>query len=266
MTLVQQTRNILRSPRKLFRVIRNPRNSVQILMRSITGVQFQEVINEMNSFSQTNSQSLMFQVGKSVESEKFQQLAESFHAGKQNRHGEIYSKILPYLKNGDSILEIGIGSTNPSMPSTMGKNGSNGASLQMWAHLFPNSTIVGADVDKSSFVTSKNIECYEVDQRSTSSLKRLKDQLYKSGPFQLIIDDGLHTPETALRSINCLSDLIKPGGFWVTDNIDHVYSGLFRVFAMAQTKFEGSYFEIPESGQTDGGFLCLRRKTGSSLY
>jgi len=260
MVIIQRTKNIFRNPHKIYSVFRNPRNSISILKRSLLGIQFSEVIAEFNDFSMRNNSNSLFNLSKSDLSDSFRDLAIRLNAGKQNRHGEIYAKIIPHLHDGENILEVGIGSTSSSLPSTMGPRGSNGASLHLWSSLFPLSKIIGGDIDKSSFVSSNNIECYEVDQRSNSSLENLCNNLSKLGTFQLIVDDGLHSPEANLRTFNYLSNLIRPGGFWVTEDIDHVYSGLFRVFAMAQTDFDGNYFEIPIPGQTDAGFLVLQKK------
>ena len=51
-----------------------------------------------------------------------------------------------------NILEIGLGTNNPILVSTMGSNGRPGASLYSFREYLPKSNIYGADVDKKYFI------------------------------------------------------------------------------------------------------------------
>lgn len=64
----------------------------------------------------------------------------------------LYSYILKKLDENINILEIGLGTNNPILVSTMGSNGRPGASLYSFREYLPKSNIYGADVDKKYFI------------------------------------------------------------------------------------------------------------------
>ena len=68
-----------------------------------------------------------------LESRRLRTLFNDFGSDKSSEHDyEIfYSQILQSLPSGD-LLEIGIGTNNPNLNSTMGKSGKPGASLFAW--------------------------------------------------------------------------------------------------------------------------------------
>ena len=53
------------------------------------------------------------------------------------------------------IFECGIGTNNPDIPSSMGKQYTPGGSLKMWRDYFPNAEVYGADVDKDILLRQK---------------------------------------------------------------------------------------------------------------
>lgn len=106
------------------------------------------------------------------------------------------------------VFECGIGTTNPTVPSSMGLAGMPGASLRVWRDYFPNAEIIGADIDESTLFVEERIRTYWVDQRSPTSVEELW-KLIDTTDFDLIIDDGLHEFEAGktlfLGSIGHLS-------------------------------------------------------------
>lgn len=117
-----------------------------------------------------------------------------------------------------SILEIGIGTNNVNLPSNMGRKGRPGASLRSWQELLPNATIIGADIDEDILIFENNINSFLLDQTSNESWGELKLKL-KGNRFDLIIDDGLHSPLANLKTIRHSLDLLSPRGVLVVEDI-----------------------------------------------
>lgn len=115
------------------------------------------------------------------------------------------------------LLEIGIGSNNPLVVSNMGETGSPGASLRAWRDFLPNATIQGADIDESILFSEERIHCHHVDQLSPSSLQSLRNRLIE--PFDVIIDDGLHSIQANLQTLQMALQLIKPDGWIFIEDI-----------------------------------------------
>lgn len=68
----------------------------------------------------------------------------------QHNYHILYSFILNSLGKDEAlnVLEIGLGTNNGSLVSSMGVNGSPGASIRAFKEYLPNSNIYGADIDK----------------------------------------------------------------------------------------------------------------------
>jgi len=90
------------------------------------------------------------------------------------------------------ILEIGVGGyEDPHY---------GGASLRMWKTYFPNSLIYSLDIYDKSPLQEKRIKIYQGSQADEATLKKICDE---SGPFDIIIDDGILSAISFLRSRPC---------------------------------------------------------------
>jgi len=141
-------------------------------------------------------------------------LLDRFGSDKGSHHGysQVYEKLLEKFRGSvHTVLEIGIGSNNPSIPSNMGINGQPGASLRAWREYFPNAQIIGADIDKQAHVNETRIASFYVDQMSTGSVRRLRASLPRS--LSMLFIDGLHTLEADMNSAIELLPLIELNGF-----------------------------------------------------
>lgn len=124
------------------------------------------------------------------------------------------------------ILEIGIGSVNPAVPSNMtggelGKIYKSGASIRGWLEYFPNSEIYCCDIDKNTlYFDNERVKSFYFDQTNETVIKEtLKSDLLKDVMFDIIIDDGLH-----VFSVNCLVmkhliSKVKAGGYYIIEDI-----------------------------------------------
>tara|TARA_S200000501_G_scaffold138406_1_gene130785 strand:- start:3962 stop:4825 length:864 start_codon:yes stop_codon:yes gene_type:complete len=136
----------------------------------------------------------------------------------KHKYHILYGKILTPRKKISNILEIGLGTNHRDIVSSMGIKGKPGASLRTFRDFCPNAEIVGADIDKRILFEEDRIKTFYVDQTSPSSLNNLKDKF--TNKFDLIIDDGLHSPDANINTLRVATNLIKKGGSIVIEDIN----------------------------------------------
>lgn len=118
----------------------------------------------------------------------------------------------------DAVFELGLGTNNVDTPSNMGVHGRPGASLRGWRDFFPNAMIYGADVDQRILFSESRITTYFVDQCRAETFDLLWKNFPKPG-FDLFIDDGLHTFDAAVLTIENSIAMVRPGGFYVIEDV-----------------------------------------------
>src|SRR5262249_35300312 len=94
------------------------------------------------------------------DSEELEALFNKYGSDKSSRHGyyKLESSILgPHRNDNLSLLEIGIGTNDPSVVSNMGKYGKPGASLRAFKDYLPNAKIFGADIDRNILFQEERI-------------------------------------------------------------------------------------------------------------
>lgn len=231
-------------------------------LRAASGVQISEVLDELGRLSRGWKDSLTIPPKQSFTRGEFLSRARDMSAGKQSGHEFAYQYLDFDRDSPIKVLEIGIGTNDPTAPSSMGKDGKPGSSLEMWTSLFPNSTVYGADVDPSALVTGARIKSFLVDSTDLTSIDNLIGELKAIEPlgFDLVIDDGLHTPESNLRLLNLLSPLVKPGGFYVVEDVPKPWTGFWRtVVTSLAVNFQSAVVSDDDSIQGSSTFIVLRR-------
>ena len=156
------------------------------------------------------------------ESNELKELFVKYGSDKHFHNYQIlYSQIMNPSK-AMSIMEIGLGSRDPSMPSSMyyyeqDKNFINttGGCLRSFREYCPNSNIYGADIDKNSLFTEDRIETSFVDQLDEQSIKKL----FEDRMFDIIIDDGLHHIGSNMNTLLVALDHVNIGGYIVIEDI-----------------------------------------------
>ncbi len=150
---------------------------------------------------------------------------------KSNQHNYhlLYGPILCDKIKINHILEIGLGTNNTDTVSNMGKEASVGASLRAFRDFCPNAQIIGLDVDRRVLFNEERITTYYVDQVQTTTFDELLPRLPQS--FDLIIDDGLHSPDANLNSLNFALGLVKQGGYVVIEDIGQEAIPLWQIVA-----------------------------------
>lgn len=231
-------------------------------LRAASGVQISEVLKELRHLTSDLRNELSLPDSPSFTREEFVELAENLGAGKRSGHQFVY-QYLDLQRDADlRILEIGIGTNDPKAPSSMGSDGKPGSSLEMWTRLFPNALVYGADVDPKALVQGERIRSLLVDSTDPNSVKNLIQELSQLEPkgFDMIVDDGLHTPESNLRLLNLLSPLLATGGFYVVEDIPNSWSSLWETLARAASdKFESAVISEERSIKGSATFAVFKR-------
>tara|TARA_B110001469_G_scaffold124913_1_gene139409 strand:+ start:857 stop:1333 length:477 start_codon:yes stop_codon:yes gene_type:complete len=95
-----------------------------------------------------------------------------------------------------------------------------GASLRAWRDALPNSQIFGADIDESIlFNNEERIHTARADQLDPGSLLAVYE-LYGASPFDLLIDDGLHSSGANLNTLLFgLRSAVRRGGWVVIEDL-----------------------------------------------
>jgi hypothetical protein len=125
----------------------------------------------------------------------------------------------PIRNNTLRIFELGLGTNNVSLPSNMGASGKPGASLRGWKDYFPNATVVGADIDKDILFTEDRISTYYCDQLSPDTIHAMWKEPSAVEPFDIIIEDGLHTFEANKCFFENAIHKVKSGGVYIIEDI-----------------------------------------------
>jgi|TARA_R110002153_G_scaffold23791_1_gene76519 ubiquinone/menaquinone biosynthesis C-methylase UbiE len=129
---------------------------------------------------------------------------------KKHLYHTVYEKEFDSVRNDEiNILEIGV---------------FKGDSIRAWLDFFPNATIYGSD-------TFQRIVPGDIDVLNHPRVKWLKadstniairDQIKKEWPrirFDIIIDDGLHTPAANAKTLHNLYPLLKKDGKYYVEDV-----------------------------------------------
>lgn len=166
-------------------------------------------------------------------------LLDKHGSDKANKHN--YHLLLGFLlKDRDSIskvLEIGLGTNNPDVSSNMTKHGKPGASVRAFRDFLPKAQIYGADFDKRILFSEDRIETFFVDQTRPETFDDLKTKLPTG--FDLIIDNGLHSPLANVNSVNFGLELLAVGGTMIVEDVNPATTELWQVVArLVADRFE----------------------------
>jgi hypothetical protein len=116
------------------------------------------------------------------------------------------------------VLEIGLGTNNPALVSTMGIDGKPGASVKAFRDYLPNSQIYGADIDKDILFKDDRIDTCYVDQMNLDSFKQIP-QSFGNIKYDVIIDDGLHSIAANFNTLLFALDNIAKNGWIIIEDI-----------------------------------------------
>jgi hypothetical protein len=129
----------------------------------------------------------------------------------------VYGAVLSDKLAIKNILEVGMGTINLDVASNMGIYGKPGASLRAFRDFCLNAEIYGADIDKRILFSEERIKTFYVDQTDVKTFKQLKNELFES--FDLVIDDGLHSPNANIATLDFGLQIIKKNGWVIIEDI-----------------------------------------------
>lgn len=128
----------------------------------------------------------------------------------------LYGAILG-TRRASALLEIGLGTNNEDVVSNMTSNGSPGASLRAFRDFLPDAHIYGADIDRAILFQEERVSTFFVDQTDIDSFAELSAAI--PDELDLIIDDGLHTPNANLASLVFGLGRLKIDGYFLVEDI-----------------------------------------------
>ena len=144
-----------------------------------------------------------------------------------HNYTKLYDQIFGYYRHEKlNILEIGVGSVNPSIPSNMsggelGKSYKPGASIRGWSEYFPNSQIYCCDIDYSILnFENERIHSFFFDQTNDYIMKSVTENgILKDVKFDIIIDDGLHVFPVNCNVMKYLLPKLNSDGYYIIEDI-----------------------------------------------
>jgi hypothetical protein len=132
----------------------------------------------------------------------------------------VYSALLGKLRDRRLLIfELGLGTNNPNLISSMGVNGQPGASLRGWRELFPNALVYGADIDSQILFQEDRIKTFYCNQLDPVAIHDLWLQPELQDGMDIIIDDGLHTFEGNTSFLDGSLERLRPHGIYVIEDI-----------------------------------------------
>lgn len=189
---------------------------------------------------------------------KLSELFEKYGSDKhRNGYSPIYSEVLKKIgKEELFLLEIGLGTNNPEMISSMGIKGKPGASLRAFRDYLPYGQICGADIDKDILFSDDRIETRWVDQTNLMTLKELPAS-FGNPSFDLVIDDGLHSSEANLNTLLFWMDSAPQGGWLVIEDIPERTLDVWRIvaFILGETGYDVTIYRAV------AGYIVVVQKT-----
>jgi hypothetical protein len=180
-----------------------------------------------------------------------------YGSDKESRHSYAltYSEILQGRKN-PHILEIGLGSLNGFPYGGLPPGGS----IKAWREAYPNSIIVGADIDEEAVNSISEIGIV-VDQTSDESLDQFVTKIAKYAPFDLIVDDGFHDPHANLRTLMKVFPLTAESGVYVIEDIHNSMVDLWRLLSLTvDADLEIRDLSAERPGTDDNILLIFKKK------
>ncbi|SDR53719.1 hypothetical protein [Paraburkholderia tuberum] len=139
---------------------------------------------------------------------------------KSNHHSyhHLYGAILANREAMRSVIEIGIGTQHSDTVSYM-VAGKPGGSLRAFRDFLPFARIYGADIDRRVLFKEERIETFFVDQTEPATFEQLARSV--DGECDLIIDDGLHSPNANIQTLIFGLKKVRRGGWVVVEDIGH---------------------------------------------
>ncbi|KJZ77561.1 hypothetical protein HIM_03285 [Hirsutella minnesotensis 3608] len=157
----------------------------------------------------------------SFNGQSFQQVALKYGTDKVTTHSyhHLYEKYMSSLRSRPvKMLEIGLGCNMDYGP---------GASYYTWLEYLPLVDLYFIESDAPCVRKHKdqtpNAHVFVGDQADVGFLDHFAANTTSHGLFDMVIDDGGHTMEQQMISLNHLWRIIKPGGLYIIEDLQTSY-------------------------------------------
>lgn len=192
---------------------------------------------------------------------KLEQLFNKYGSDKSTSHNyhHLYGMILSDPDKIGSLLEIGLGTNNIDVASNMGSGGKPGASLRAFREFLPDAKIFGADVDRRILFEEHNIKTFFVDQTKPESFDALARAIDRK--LDVIIDDGLHSPNANIASLTFACKNLSKGGWFVVEDIGADALPVWRVVSTLLPSEYRSWIIAAKEGM----LFVLKRDEGGGV-
>ncbi len=177
----------------------------------------------------------------------------------------LYSALFSEFQSRPLVLfELGLGTNNPRLASSMGTHGLPGASLRGWREFLPQAQIYGADIDRDILFGEDRIKTFYCDQCDSASIDRLWSEPELSRGADIIVEDGLHVFRANRSFLENSLKHLRPGGFYVTEDIyDSIqqWSELIGdVYQQQYPTYEFVLIKLPSARYPGGHLLVAHRR------
>lgn len=183
----------------------------------------------------------------------------------RHNYTTIYSEIFSSFRQRPlRIFELGLGTNNPGLISTMGAAGRPGASLRGWRQLFPKAKVFGADIDRDILFQDERIQTFYCDQLDQRAIQNLWNETALREPMDILVEDGLHTFEANVSFLKGSLEKVRPGGYYVVEDIlssavPNWLELLKTVYAKQFPKYEFALLELPNpANDVDNNLLVIK--------
>lgn len=187
------------------------------------------------------------------------------HGTDKGCYAAMYHSLFKHLhKSKMRILEIGIETMIPEAPFSMvgyaGKGYAPGGSLRAWRDYFPNSEIHGIDIQlDTQFQGEERIRTHLCNSTDRKAVELLMETL-GGCTFDIIINDGSHTPTDQLATLTNLFPYVGVGGYYIIEDIWKGSELLTTLFDQLRSVAGDSLIFLTE----ERNFLLLSRRLADS--
>jgi hypothetical protein len=178
----------------------------------------------------------------------------------------VYSELFGSLRNRAlRVFELGLGTNNPQLASTMGVDGRPGASLRGWREVFPKALVFGADIDRDILFSEERIQTFYCDQTDSKAIADLWAQPAMQEQMDIIIDDGLHRFSGNASFLDGSLGHLRSGGIYVCEDIRNEEVPIWREhlpsYASKYPNCDFALLELPSPfNNYDNNMLVIRKR------
>jgi SAM-dependent methyltransferase len=164
------------------------------------------------------------------------------------------------------VFELGLGTNNPHIPSSMGLHGRPGASLYGWEEYFPNAEIFGADIDSNILFNTARIHTFYCDQTNPHIISYMWNQPALQETFDIIVEDGLHTFHANVCFFENSIHKLKPNGYFIIEDIicheEHLFLTKFKEWEQKYADCSFTLVKLPSKINThDNALVVVHKRT-----